>query len=110
ARAQGSSLMVACRQLVGTDELKPKPRKSLSDLIRDFDRWRAELAHMPHPDLAQLVLDESGYTAMWQLDKSPEAPGRLENLKELIRAMEEFESLAGFLEHISLVMENAEDS
>ncbi|MCH2396149.1 ATP-dependent helicase [Oceanibaculum sp.] len=110
ARAQGTSLMVACRQLVGTDELKPKPRKSLSDLIRDFDRWRAELAHMPHPDLAQLVLDESGYTAMWQADKSPEAPGRLENLKELIRAMEEFESLAGFLEHISLVMENAEDS
>ncbi len=110
ARAQGTSLMTACRQLVGTDELKPKPRKSLSDLIRDFDRWRAELTHMPHPDLAQLVLDESGYTAMWQLDKSPEAPGRLENLKELIRAMEEFESLAGFLEHISLVMENAEDS
>lgn len=110
ARAQGTSLMTACRQLVGTDELKPKPRKSLSDLIRDFDRWRAELTRMPHPDLAQLVLDESGYTAMWQLDKSPEAPGRLENLKELIRAMEEFESLAGFLEHISLVMENAEDS
>ena len=110
ARAQGTSLMTACRQLVGTDELKPKPRKSLSDLIRDFDRWRAELTHMPHPDLAQLVLDESGYTAMWQLDKSPDAPGRLENLKELIRAMEEFESLAGFLEHISLVMENAEDS
>ena len=110
ARAQGTSLMTACRQLVGTDALKPKPRKSLSDLIRDFDRWRAELTHMPHPDLAQLVLDESGYTAMWQLDKSPEAPGRLENLKELIRAMEEFESLAGFLEHISLVMENAEDS
>ncbi|WP_430437739.1 ATP-dependent helicase [Oceanibaculum nanhaiense] len=110
ARAQGTSLMTACRQLIGTDELKPKPRKSLSDLIRDFDRWRAELTHMPHPDLAQLVLDESGYTAMWQLDKSPEAPGRLENLKELIRAMEEFESLAGFLEHISLVMENAEDS
>jgi len=110
ARAQGTSLMTACRQLIGTDELKPKPRKSLSDLIRDFDRWRAELTHMPHPDLAQLVLDESGYTAMWQLDKSPDAPGRLENLKELIRAMEEFESLAGFLEHISLVMENAEDS
>ncbi|MBU0795662.1 MAG: UvrD-helicase domain-containing protein [Alphaproteobacteria bacterium] len=110
ARAQETSLMVACRHLVETDELKPKPRKALGDLIRDFDRWRGELDHMPHPELAQLVLDESGYTAMWQADKSPEAPGRLENLKELINAMGEFESLAGFLEHISLVMENAEDS
>ncbi len=62
---------------------------------------------MPHAELAQIVLDESGYTAMWQNDKSPEAPGRLENLKELIHAMEEFESLGGFLEHVSLVMENA---
>ncbi|WP_232314881.1 ATP-dependent helicase [Oceanibaculum pacificum] len=110
ARSQGTSLMVACRYLVETDELKPKPRKALGDLIRDFDRWRAELEHMPHAELAQLVLDESGYTAMWQADKSVEAPGRLENLKELVNAMQEFESLAGFLEHISLVMENAEDA
>jgi ATP-dependent DNA helicase UvrD/PcrA len=63
---------------------------------------------MPHGELAEILLDESGYTAMWQADKSPEAPGRLENLKELITAMEEFENLAGFLEHVSLVMENAE--
>ncbi len=54
------------------------------------------------------MLDESGYTEMWQADKSPEAPGRLENLKELVAAMAEFENLAGFLEHVSLVMENAE--
>ena len=53
------------------------------------------------------MLDESGYTAMWQKDKSIEAPGRLENLKELIHALEEFDSLGGFLEHVSLVMENA---
>src|SRR5215475_5270537 len=62
---------------------------------------------MPQGELAEIVLDESGYTAMWQADKSPEAPGRLENLKELVTAMEEFENLAGFLEHVSLVMESA---
>jgi hypothetical protein len=65
---------------------------------------------VPHTDLAQAVLDESGYTRMWQEDKSPEAPGRLENLKELINAMGEFENLTGFLEHVSLVMENADSS
>ena len=63
---------------------------------------------VPHVELAEIVLDESGYTAMWQADKSPDAPGRLENLKELVAAMDEFETLAGFLEHVSLVMENAE--
>ncbi|MFN3502773.1 MAG: 3'-5' exonuclease, partial [Allorhizobium sp.] len=59
----------------------------------------------PHTELAEQILDESGYTAMWQNDKSAEAPGRLENLKELIRSMEAFESLRGFLEHVSLVMD-----
>ena len=60
---------------------------------------------MPHTELAEIVLDESGYTAMWQNDKSADAAGRLENLKELVRSMEEFENLQGFLEHISLVMD-----
>ena len=60
---------------------------------------------MTHTELAELVLDESGYTAMWQADKSPEAPGKLENLKELVRSMDEFENMAGYLEHISLVMD-----
>src|SRR5262249_59748156 len=55
--------------------------------------------------LAEIVLDESGYTEMWQKDRSADAAGRLENLKELIRSMEEFENLAGFLEHIALVMD-----
>ncbi len=63
---------------------------------------------MHHVELAQVVLDESGYTAMWQNDKTAEAPGRLENLKELVNAMAEFDSLAGFLEHVSLVMEAIE--
>jgi DNA helicase-2/ATP-dependent DNA helicase PcrA len=60
--------------------------------------------------VAELVLDESGYTAMWQADKSPQAPARLENLKELIRFMEEFDSLPSFLEHVSLVMDADQDS
>ena len=65
---------------------------------------------LPHAELAEIVLDESGYTAMLMADKSPEAPGRLENLKELVTAMAEFENLKGFLEHVSLVMENVEQA
>ena len=110
ARGERLSLMQAGRRLVDTDELRPQARKALADLIRDFDRWRDEAARIPHPELAEIVLDESGYTAMWQNDKSIEAPGRLENLKELVTALEEFDSLAGFLEHVSLVMENLEES
>ena len=60
---------------------------------------------MRHTDLAELVLDESGYTAMWQADKSPQAQSRLENLKELVRFMHDFDTLQGFLEHVSLVMD-----
>jgi DNA helicase-2/ATP-dependent DNA helicase PcrA len=106
ARGRGISLTRAVRALLETDELKPQARRALGRLIADFDRWRGELDHLPHAELIQLVLDESGYTAMWQNDKSPDAPGRLENLKELIAAIEEFENLQGFLEHVSLVMEN----
>jgi DNA helicase II / ATP-dependent DNA helicase PcrA len=109
ARAGSSSLFVAAHRLVGTDELKPAARKALTALITDFDRWRGLVDRMPHGELAETVLDESGYTAMWQADKSAEAPGRLENLKELVTAMEEFENLGGFLEHVSLVMEQNEE-
>ena len=109
ARAGGTSLFVAAHRLVGTDELKPAARKALTALIADFDRWRGLVDRMPQGELAETVLDESGYTAMLQADKSAEAPGRLENLKELIRAMEEFENLGGFLEHVSLVMERNEE-
>jgi DNA helicase-2/ATP-dependent DNA helicase PcrA len=63
-----------------------------------------------HTDLVQIVLEESGYTAMWQAERSPDAAGRLENLKELVVAMAEFENLGGFLEHVSLVMDNAADA
>jgi ATP-dependent DNA helicase UvrD/PcrA len=77
-------------------------------LIASLDRWRALATGIGHTELAETVLEESGYTAMLVADKSPEAPGRLENLKELVAAMAEFENLAGFLDHVSLVMENAE--
>jgi superfamily I DNA/RNA helicase len=106
SRAVGVPLTEACLQLLGTDELKPKVRSTLRGLMADFDRWRTLAATIPHTDLARTILDESGYTQMWQADKTPEAPGRLENLKELIAAMAEFENLGGFLEHVSLVMDN----
>ena len=107
ARANGVPLMQAARLIVETEELKPKPRKALADLIAAFDRWRSLVDTMRHTELAELILDESGYTAMWQADRSQQAQGRLENLKELIRFMEEFDTLAGFMEHVSLVMDAA---
>ena len=108
ARAQGLSLTEAGWALTETDELKPKLRATLRGLLQDFFRWRTLMATVPHTELARTILDESGYTRMWQEDKTPEAPGRLENLKELITAMAEFDNLPGFLEHVALVMENAE--
>ena len=98
-------LTEAASQLSATDEMKPKPRQALRDLMADFDGWRLRKDSMPHAELAEIVLDESGYTDMWQKDRSADAAGRLENLKELVRSMEEFENLQGFLEHISLVMD-----
>ena len=98
-------LFEAARAVVETDELKPKARGSLRDLIISFERWRARREVCTHTELAEVVLDESGYTEMWQKDRSADAAGRLENLKELVRSMEEFENLQGFLEHISLVMD-----
>src|ERR1700759_5317631 len=72
-------------------------------------RWSETARILPHTELAEMVLDESGYTDMLKADKSAEAPGRLDNLKEFVRSMESFESLAAFLEHVSLVMEIAQD-
>src|SRR5438105_3973020 len=105
ARAKRVPLMEAARTLVETEELKAKPRQTLRDVIAMFDRWRSQRDAMPHTELAQIVLDESGYTERWQKDRSADAAGRLENLKELVRFMEEFENLQGFLEHISLIMD-----
>lgn len=108
ARAAQVSLMQATRFLVETDELKPKPRNTLRNLMADFERWSAMRENMPHQELAEVVLEESGYTDMWQKDKSADAHGRLENLKEFVRSMEEFPDLLSFLEHVSLVMERNE--
>jgi DNA helicase-2/ATP-dependent DNA helicase PcrA len=105
ARKRRIPLFEAARAVVETDELKPKARGSLRNVVAQFDRWRAQREVTAHTDLAQIVLDESGYTEMWQKDRSADAAGRLENLKELVRSMEEFENLQGFLEHISLVMD-----
>ncbi|GMB80710.1 UvrD-helicase domain-containing protein [Shinella zoogloeoides] len=105
ARARDIPMLAAAGEIIETDELKPKARKALFDVVTDFRRWQTLLETMPHTELAEQILDESGYTAMWQADKSAEAPGRLENLKELIRSMEAFESMRGFLEHVSLVMD-----
>ena len=104
-RAQGLPMTEAAWALTGTDELKPHVRQTLRALLQDFQRWRDLAERSAHTDLARMVLDESGYTRMWQEDKTPEAPGRLDNLKELVNAMADFETLQGFLEHVALVME-----
>ncbi len=105
ARARGIPMYQAAREMLETDELANKARRSLFEIMQSFERWHARIADMRHTELAELILDESGYTAMWQADKSPQAQTRLENLKELVRFMHDFDSLAGFLEHVSLVMD-----
>ncbi|MDN4631776.1 UvrD-helicase domain-containing protein [Sphingomonas sp. PsM26] len=106
ARAQGIPLVTAAARLLDTDELTGAARKSLGNLVIDMARWRAQVTELSHGDLARIILDESGYTGMLQAEKSVEAAGRLENLTELVRAMEEYETLGAFLEHVSLVMDN----
>jgi DNA helicase-2/ATP-dependent DNA helicase PcrA len=110
ARAEGMSLVEATRLLIAGDKLPRAARNALAAFVTMLDRWRDEAETISHVELVQRVLDESGYTGMWQADPSPEAPGRLENLKELVVAIAEFENLGGFLEHVSLVMDNAADT
>jgi DNA helicase-2/ATP-dependent DNA helicase PcrA len=105
ARAANLPLLAAAEELGAADELAPKARSALSDLAKSFARWQQQAQLIDHIDLAEMVLDESGYTEMLKADKSPDAAGRLDNLKELVRSMESFDSLASFLEHVSLVME-----
>ncbi|HTU11799.1 MAG TPA: UvrD-helicase domain-containing protein [Allosphingosinicella sp.] len=131
ARAEEIPLSVAAARILDTDELTGAARRSLGNLVGDFARWRSLLNSSPafagegdqpqagggassktalsHPELTRLLLDESGYTAMLQADRSAESAGRLENLAELARAMEEYETLGAFLEHVSLVMDNDAD-
>ncbi len=108
ARDNGVSLLEASRLLVEEEGLSARPRAALKELVNGFDRWSALIrgGNTSHIEIAEQILDESGYTGYWRNDKTPEAPGRLENLKSLIEGLEEFENLQGFLEHVSLIMEN----
>jgi DNA helicase-2/ATP-dependent DNA helicase PcrA len=108
ARDKRISLARGARLLLDAGGLSGKASIKLDLLLKNLDRWGALISQedVAHVELAGQILDESGYTEMWQNDKTPEAAGRLENLKELIKALEEFENLQGFLEHISLIMEN----
>jgi DNA helicase-2/ATP-dependent DNA helicase PcrA len=110
ARLSGVSLYVATGMLVRDGSLRGKVKDSLANFLKNFDGWRLMLPKDGHVVTLDALLEDSGYIAMWRADKSPEAPGRLENLKELVRALADFETLQGFLEHVALVMENEERS
>ncbi|MGR3491142.1 MAG: ATP-dependent helicase, partial [Shimia sp.] len=112
ARSNGVSLHEGARLAVQASMIKGKGGGALRELVEGIDRWHRQVRDEAdtHWELAQMILDESGYTAHWQNDKTPEAPGRLENLKELVEALEGFENLQGFLEHVSLVMDNEQET
>jgi DNA helicase II / ATP-dependent DNA helicase PcrA len=105
ARLNGVSAATAARQIVLTDELAARTRTSLANFLRDVDRWRAQGETLHHSRLTEMVLEESGYTDALRLDKTPTAQTRLENLKELVQSMGNFETLSAYLEHVSLVMD-----
>jgi len=109
ARANGLSLHESARMLLAEGGVAGKGAGQLRAFVQGIDRWHAATLRPGHNhiELAELILDDSGYTAMWQNDKTPEAPGRLENLKELVKALEGFENLQGFLEHVALIMDNS---
>ncbi|GJE56160.1 ATP-dependent helicase [Methylobacterium thuringiense] len=108
SRAERIPILAASRKIIETDELKPRARTMLRGLVESFTRWARLVGAQPHSEVAQTILEESGYTDMWKKDRSADAAGRLENLKEFVRSMEEFPDLGAFLEHVSLVMEASE--
>ncbi|MEP3073099.1 UvrD-helicase domain-containing protein [Maricaulis sp.] len=103
ARQMGVPMTEAARVMVGTDEIRGKARTALQVFLRDMERWRDQAEQSRLDELAEIVLDESGYTAMWREDKTPQAAGRLENLKELVRSMGEYDTLEAYLEHVALL-------
>ena len=106
ARTDGRSLSTITPMILQTDEIKGKAKRGLTGFIDSLNRWRDKLAGgCPHTELAEIILEESGYTDMLTKDRSPQAATRLDNLKELIRAMGEFDTLPAFLEHVQLVMD-----
>ncbi len=112
ARNNGVSLMEGAQILLNDGALSGKGAIELAQLLDGIARWSEQmrLGFANHVELAEIILDESGYTAYWQNDKTPEGPGRLENLKELVKALEGFENLQGFLEHVSLIMDNEQEA
>ncbi len=107
ARLAGVPLLDGAREVLAKGGIGGKGAAHLRAFVGNIDRWHKVIqAPHNHIELAEQILDESGYTEMWQNDKTPEAPGRLENLKELVKALEQFENLQGFLEHVSLIMDN----
>lgn len=106
ARDQRVPLLGAAAMLADSDEGTPAARRALDGFAGAIARWRDVASNLRHTLLMQTILDESGYTAMLQADRSTESAGRLENLAELVRAMDEYDSLADFLDHVSLVMDN----
>jgi len=109
AREAGLSLIEGAAALIAQGGISGKGAAQLRGFVEQMARWHDATLHpgYNHIALAEEMLDASGYTAMWQADKTPEAPGRLENLKELVKALESFENLQGFLEHVALIMDNA---
>ncbi len=107
ARARGLSLLEGTVAALSAGDLSGKAAAHMRQFTESMGRWHADALddRVSHVELAERILDESGYTAMWQADKTPDAPGRLDNLKELVKALEEFENLQGFLEHVALVMD-----
>ncbi len=109
-REHGMCLHDAIIDLTQRSALKPKVNTTLMKLLDNFARWRSLIDNTPHAEIAALTLEESGYMQMWKEDKTPEAPGRVENLKEFVSGMQEFDSLAEFLEHVALVFENQDNA
>ncbi|MEM9123930.1 MAG: 3'-5' exonuclease, partial [Pseudomonadota bacterium] len=105
ANARGTPLLRAARLVLEKDEVKGKAKTSLGHFVLMIERFQNEAQSLPHPDLAAMIVDDTGYTEMWQNDKSANAPSRLENLKELVQGMEAFASLGEYLDHVSLVMD-----
>ncbi|TYO91229.1 ATP-dependent helicase [Oceanicella actignis] len=110
ARERGLTLVDAARALVAEGGLTARARGALGRLLEAIDRWHeAVRAGADHVALAETILDESGYVDHWRNDRAPDSAGRVENLKELVKALEQFENLQGFLEHVALVMDNEQE-
>ena len=110
ARARNVSMMVAAREALESDDLHAAARRSLVNFVDTVDRWARDARDMVPADLAELVLEESGYIDMWKASKNPQAPGKLDNLKEMVQAVSEFETLEGYLDHVALVSEINDDA